>query len=1502
MKILKTGVLATLLLALTVGSGMHLVHALHEPKSLDEVSLTSFTIDVVKDDAVNIDGLPANAAAGTRVDFSLTYDSSTYRVDHVLVNDEKPVKRAGDAYSFRMPEKAVTITVVGECLETELTTYSILNLDAEKNVVLKGLPATAKADDVLTFSVEFGWNSGYSFNNHVSVFKVDDEGEQVADGDVECTFNASSKTFSFVMPDHDVAVDVETITKKFTLTRDSVVNANINSLKYSVDGGVTYVANSSNTLNLLYGTKIQLTLKNSDSLIPMSLALKTNNGLVDVPLNELVAEFDMPASNVSFVIDGEINYKPIAVSNTEHLTITILEESEEGYTPVTDLTHFVPNETVYFKVESDDEDVIVNSVKVTYNGYSTISPTTVDATNQIYSFTMKNSDDVTITVTEKNVGLYKNYPFVGTFYGYNLYGSTATGVEKTCNSSYGLKINGAGEVFKGTATTTVTTITSLSQLDPESQNGLIQLSTGNNIIYTPNFVLSHYSLSNTFANNFNNDFLLATKSVDDSDTLSNYRLTHLWNKANFLAVQSYRVTDDGTTYLASFFVDFVNKEYYGENLSFVLADDSTTIASTSSTFDVVVNGVTIGTVANNVYTKAAQEEKEMKANKKINIFTLLALACLVSSCGPKNDVSSTSTNNTPSTSVLTPDSSTTPSTSVTPPSSSSDAPSSDSSVVDPVVHVESLSIDKESVTLEEGTTETVTVEVLPENATDKSYTFVVANPDIASISENGEILGIKEGTTSITASATDGGVSDVVMVHVFHNYAVTVNAPAGVNVEVVSQAKAGELVYVDLTYDTTALVVDSVLANDVELGTEDGRYYFYMPSEDVEITVTASPYVYYYQVISKQTGMVHLETTGAYAVGEQVSIPFTVLPGYQFNGTVKVYKNLTAFDPMDRIEVTSSIVNGLIQFAMPNENVEIELDITASIFTISKDDAYSHISSLKADDSTVYATNDTYDAKYGQTIKVNFVYESSTSCVQAKPTGIYIPEMELTVPMESNAATFVMPYYDVTIKVLTTPVYRNMTLVASEHIAIEAYLRVDDEYVLITESRAVYGDKVYLKLTSTDESLYQVRSVQGVYNTQDYSYTSYLYPVLEDDGYYSFTMPQVDLSKTLTITITEKDMTLFTDAPFIGNYLGVELYSSYSSLTAFSSKQNTVIDSSGLMVQGDSSSTIKENTIREYVSETNTLNITNYEDSDGVAYYKDNLIASHWRYSGTQLVTTDMIFLIKKLNATDEDSLYTFSGVYVGANYYFGQAWRDGVLYQTFLADIQKQTVESNPEFVFETGTKVTDSDATYDVYVNDKLIYHVDNKTTVSSYDGLQGTYTNAATEELVIDGLGKATYAGASYTYMVKEDGTVSMQRLLETSIEYVVVSLDGETFEVISLTTEDFAPVYSHNFYGKTSWSFYIHIVFDRPGNCKVYVLYDANTTDIPTYASYGYDWNATYTYDSATSTIVVTTASNGAATFTLSGEAGSYVLTCTASSMSFAGGSLNVDTALNEFVIG
>ncbi len=892
--------------------------------------------------------------------------------------------------------------------------------------------------------------------------------------------------------------------------------------------------------------------------------------------------------------------------------------------------------------------------------------------------------------------------------------------------------------------------------------------------------------------------------------------------------------------------------------------------------------------------------------KKLNILTLLACVLAITACGGKDDPTTTVTpttgpsvtSTTPTTEEPTTPGSTTvdPTTTVTPPTTTVAPPTTTVTPppsVDNTVHVTSINIVEDYLVLETGTTASLSVEVLPENADDKSFTFSVGDSSIASISETGEVLAIAEGSTFITATTTDGGLTDSINVSVYHRYNITASVDSGITVNVQEKAKEGDLVTVSLAYDAEAIVVNGVYANEIALGTSGSDYYFYMPAEDVEITVSSESVKHYHNVINASKDAVSLDTVGAYEAGDEVEIPFTILPGYQFTGSVVVYKNVDAFDPADKLIVDSTAVDGIIRFTMPAEKVEIVVGVEASIFTLTKEDAYSHISTIYSNNSTVRSDNGLYDIKFGSTVEISFVSESSAYCAKAKPVGIYIPEMDLTVPADGTKATFVMPYYNVTVKVLTENVYRNITLVGSEHLTLSLFNLVDGNYVALSETKAIYEDMVYIKVTSSDANVYQLRNISAKYKSEGSSYESKLTLTLEDDGYYSFEMPKTDLSSSVTITVTEKDISKFVGADFLGSYLSINSYNDRSS-TSFHSYTKPTIDTSGIIVTGYSND---EQIITSYDPATNLLTFTNNDGKDGVGYYKDNLMVANDSFAGTDLITDDMYFLFKKQDANDANSLYTVSAIEISKTYHIGQVWRDGALYLSFVADVATQEIYLNPTFTFTSGNKVTDSTASYVISVDGINKYIVTNKTTILAYDGLQGTYS-LDTNTLVLDGMGGATLNDVALSYIVNDDGTIDLVEASETSIQKTNITLGDGTYVVNGVVSEDLAPVYGHKFWSLTSYSYNIHIAFTGATSCVIYVEYELNTTDIPTSAYYGFDGAASYIYDSTTSTITITS-TGGTATLEITGEAGDYTLIVIDSTLSFSGGELESGSEMWEF---
>ena len=72
------------------------------------------------------------------------------------------------------------------------------------------------------------------------------------------------------------------------------------------------------------------------------------------------------------------------------------------------------------------------------------------------------------------------------------------------------------------------------------------------------------------------------------------------------------------------------------------------------------------------------------------------------------------------------------------------------------VHATGVSLDENSISLEEGQTEQLTATVAPSNATDKSVTWSSSNTSVATVS-NGLVTAVSAGSASITVTTTDGG-------------------------------------------------------------------------------------------------------------------------------------------------------------------------------------------------------------------------------------------------------------------------------------------------------------------------------------------------------------------------------------------------------------------------------------------------------------------------------------------------------------------------------------------------------------------------------------------------------------------------------------------------------------------------------------------------------------------------------------------------------------------------
>jgi len=82
------------------------------------------------------------------------------------------------------------------------------------------------------------------------------------------------------------------------------------------------------------------------------------------------------------------------------------------------------------------------------------------------------------------------------------------------------------------------------------------------------------------------------------------------------------------------------------------------------------------------------------------------------------------------------------------------APANDKPGETDVVKVTSVTLNKETLSLEEGKTETLLATVIPANATDKALTWASSDSKVASVDANGKVTALKAGSATITATLT----------------------------------------------------------------------------------------------------------------------------------------------------------------------------------------------------------------------------------------------------------------------------------------------------------------------------------------------------------------------------------------------------------------------------------------------------------------------------------------------------------------------------------------------------------------------------------------------------------------------------------------------------------------------------------------------------------------------------------------------------------------------------
>lgn len=202
-----------------------------------------------------------------------------------------------------------------------------------------------------------------------------------------------------------------------------------------------------------------------------------------------------------------------------------------------------------------------------------------------------------------------------------------------------------------------------------------------------------------------------------------------------------------------------------------------------------------------------------------------------------------------------------------------------------IIHVESIKFEETAISLNPGTTAFLAINILPENATDKTVTWISGDETIATV-EDGVVHALAEGSTIITVTTTDGGYSDNCLITVSESViqveSVTLNQNI-IDVEIGSDSIILEATV--LPEDATDKTV-TWASSDESVATVENGIVSFIGVGQADITASAGDVVSEPCVVTvSESSIVHVEsvtlsdsTLTLELGGEPATITATILP------------------------------------------------------------------------------------------------------------------------------------------------------------------------------------------------------------------------------------------------------------------------------------------------------------------------------------------------------------------------------------------------------------------------------------------------------------------------------------------------------------------------------------------------------------------------------------------------------------------------------------------------
>ena len=642
--------------------------------------------------------------------------------------------------------------------------------------------------------------------------------------------------------------------------------------------------------------------------------------------------------------------------------------------------------------------------------------------------------------------------------------------------------------------------------------------------------------------------------------------------------------------------------------------------------------------------------------------------------------------------------------------------------VDDVVKVTGVELNEESLSLDIGDKYNLVASVLPQDASDKTVTWTISDPTVASV-VNGSVSALKSGDTVITVTTNDGGFTDTCNIKVL---------------------EASSEIAVNFSLASTEYVKASVDKKTAKVG------------EEITITINSVKEGYELSSISL-----------AGATGAPINY-------VKVTGADNKYKYSQPADGY--CQMSATVVGKDIPAYLSDEH-----SLVADKPQMSTDggQTYTAVSS-----SGSLEGKDIYNFKYGSKVKFNLKASELYKPTGIKVDGVshLIDEdgyVEFNVVIDDFDSFFLdLKVIDEAIKPLEGEY--TFSIQNSSHITLNAY-QEDKKTEIVGANQS---DVVYLKVTSSDTD-YGVREIKVSAPTSDIGGAVETKVTKIDDTWYSFKCP-FSYSKVVTIKVIEANTSVLKDSEAVGTYLTIGISPSTNNINGFETprlyiaKDGTVEQRHGdyvartSFIVSDDGATLTTDGVSPYkLPYGNNLIFYCYDGDSGI-----RTPFGTYNYLGVKLAKEDdtsmMYAVIGEKFKTQDDHAYVAITV-----------TRSGEEYATAFLDMDNKTISYGVSYNMLVGSSINDQNVLYEVFDKDNAKLAVVGSNGNGTYLGrclmgdYYGTYTNE-TSTLLIAGTLRATYNDESFLYSLDEN-TIT----LTSSTRTIVLTLDNnnKTFAVVS-----------------------------------------------------------------------------------------------------------------------